>query len=1044
MVSSSIIAMTPIQPHPRTRSLSDSMARAKFIFDAPRDSSRRAALPRAVSTMDICNTATIMRDPNKDDDIFRDMAREQVDRETLRELARFFRETRPPITHDPSPMEDCFGTKTPGQNTRWSIRSLRRGHKGRMRPKSLRFSDSTVLKTTAAGYTYMAISLPPASQIGDRRHPLETQFSAFQSSGVESRNSLSSSNSQVLMSGRSSRAGKDSLRLSVSMTTAEPSVRSFMKLVDEWLEDQKSATENLEPAENATVMDTALETKIAEATGDEKHPDATPTPEITVEPAMVSSSGVSLKSPDNKSQPLAFPSSSLGAKRGSQKSPKLPQTWKKLENSNVKGSLQVPDISMPPDSPGFPQMLASMTFPSPPQSIPSHSASNSITSSVPGRSLATPPLAERSTAMSPPPSNLDERVVHPTRPLPKQWRSDGAFDTLVASQKPIPTSAKGHNIGPAELSATGDGVHLHDQETSPTITGDTPSQRGTTLPGTNATLTQRPSQDSSGLEEFESQRQSTVSTIDSSRQSATISNQFRHSLRSDTSATSDATATEETYGKRHPSHRYSVQSSTLGHESKRSETACSTRSVSSAGTGKTTITLAERRKARRARVRERLQRDSVAFKTDVHIGRDDPALADSVDSPVLGWFPQTRQGPAPTAHRVSQDLSSLARHLSPPGTPTIDSDGEGTTSHASRKPSSQGMTQKIPETVQEATTPVTPRAPASTVCSFSPIMVEETKPDPDPNSKKSGQYPPRPILSISPIMTVASIDFSPPSSILRPLSLLSNGSSPPNLPHRSSLRSDTKPNIWQRPFPVRVAKNSLELTVNTNAPTKCNSPPPISTPPSSPDLSSSRLGLPRPKPTSAPPSINRHPLGPSPWNTRQTRSLRSKECEWLTAHQRQTAEDWRLAALRDRMRRELLEGKDMEEDGEEAGAGCEEDGWRQPREKHRCRTLKALNANATTSNSTRQILTEAPRIESDDDKTPTAEASVERGAASSDADVEQRLLAVILPILESMDSTLKKLQRDSVGHRLSAESIDSPLPCLVGTPEGHTSGQSEM
>ena len=144
------------------------------------------------------------------------------------------------------------------------------------------------------------------------------------------------------------------------------------------------------------------------------------------------------------------------------------------------------------------------------------------------------------------------------------------------------------------------------------------------------------------------------------------------------------------------------------------------------------------------------------------------------------------------------------------------------------------------------------------------------------------------------------------------------------------------------------------------------------------------------------------------------------------------------------MRRELLEGKDMEEDGEEAGAGCEEDRWRQPREKHRCRTLKALNANATTSNNTRQILVEAPRIESDDEKTPTAEAIGERGATSSDADVEQRLLAVILPILESMNSTLKELKRDSVGHRLPAEFIDPPLPCLVGTQKGHTSGQSEM
>ncbi|KFH44286.1 hypothetical protein ACRE_049380 [Hapsidospora chrysogenum ATCC 11550] len=1113
--------MTMTQPHLRARSLSDSTAPAKFVHDLPRsDETKRAAIPRAASTMDIYQSATTERGLGEDpDEVFCNMAREQVDRETLRDLAQFFRNTRPPTSNHPSSAENCFGKSASGENKRWSLRSLRRSNKGKARSSSLQRRDSTVLKTTAAGHPYMAISVPDVSGTGERRPSLQSRRSALQQSqmtpvfgasekespqpgssgGVQRAASMSSANTQAFRSERSSRTGdlaavvsrsssrleKNPYQLSIRVSTAEPGVRSFLKLVDEWLEEQNSDSGSQISAQEKRITSPAHKTKpsvvtllspvASELSGDDH--DAS-TPAIKADPTTQSSS--SSPNPNPTTDPLnscpatpppahsqnsSFPSVVLRPHSAGTSCATSPQSHngkaqqpsmfpnirhpvrttsrfsnmqKKPADVSVNRTLAVPETEIQPDSPGFPNMLAAMTFPSPPESIRSHSASNSIsyTNPSPHGSLATPPSTGCSSVMSPTLSNLDQRIMRPARPPLKHHKSDGAFESSYMSPRSF--------AGRADTAEGGSVVSTVAQATPSNQETPLPTANNALCPGTSSHEQSGPeperslSHETSSRDETKSQRQSIVSTIDSSEQSVTVSDRHRYSLHSDTTAASDMTATDETYWKQHGTFHDSSESLNRSVDRRRSETACSTRSVSSAGTSSTTASLAERRMARRARVREKLQRDLDASKANgLKINR--PGLVgDSVDSPVLGWFPHISTGAPHASRKASRGSSPLATRSPATATPT--KADEGTSDHLSQRPSAAEMAQYIPETVEETTTPVTPTAPTPTQWTFSSIMVEETPPD-DPGRPPS---PTLPTLTMSPIMTVANIEARSPSSTLRPLSLLVNGPSPPSVPPRSALRPDGKSNMRQRPLPIRVAKNPLELSVNTDAQSKRNSSPHIPTPPISPDPSSARMSLPGSKPSSAPPSTIHHSWGRSPQQSRQTRSLKDKETEWLTAHQQQTAEDWRMAALKDRMRRERLEkgasaeatsgSTDMStgKPHRETVSSSEEDTNEQPREDHRRSTLRTLNANAATSEAASSDGEEVlPATETRDQKAISSSSS-----SSSDQEAEHRLLQAIVPILESMNTTLKEIHKDSASREMAKKFTVSALGLANPSTEG--------
>ncbi|CAG9953463.1 unnamed protein product [Clonostachys rosea f. rosea IK726] len=211
------------------------------------------------------------------------------------------------------------------------------------------------------------------------------------------------------------------------------------------------------------------------------------------------------------------------------------------------------------------------------------------------------------------------------------------------------------------------------------------------------------------------------------------------------------------------------------------------------------------------------------------------------------------------------------------------------------------------------------------------------------------------------------------------------------------------------PTPVPVTAEALSTDKRSYAHTN------ISTIFTSPPLSDSQ-----PSPKNSAPSLS---VEESPESSTRTSSTTSqgKETQWLTAHQKQTAHDWRLAALKERMRRELDIPMNDEDDAEDDAHSEWEK--RRIRERHTSKTLKVLNANAR-KNTTNRSSSSA----SDGDKTPTWEASAEGEVIiSSHNSVEKQLLRGIVPLLESMDSTLKKMQRGNVNRELSKKFMDSAL-----------------
>lgn len=1050
------------QDHGRARSFSDGDRTTrppppKFIFDASSShGSRRAAMPRAASTVDMhrAAAAAMADDPEH---AFRDIAREQIDREALRDLVQFLRTTGPPPTAQNGPPENCFGKAAPADNKRWSMRSLRRAPKDR-RPASAharQSHDSAVLRTTAAGHSYRAISVPPGSD-GDaaahpplRRHrsvqhasrvsPLSSNpvYARYSAGGAQPPASIDSSPQRQARPDRSSRASdlaavvsrssslidKNPYRLSVRVSTAEPGVRSFLKLVDEWLDDQSSDADSRRRSQESRApslapisiqraqTSTATLSPVLSEPGDEEQDMSNPkielnppplSPSTSLKPTPETESGFPATPPhvgvgaglhggaypeirrdmpessftdtprslESKNRPpIILPPRKDSLRYASTgESPKSKKHHKAPSSLSARRGLQVPDTSKLPESPGFPAMLATMAFPSPPESVHSHSPSNSV---------ASPPQATGwpSAGASPPRSDLNQRVMQPalnSTAAPSTGTSDS--DSL---ELPIPSRVSSRRAeGEAPFAG---GTPRKDSATAP------PSS----MPG------QRVSQDSPGPYEADPHRDSLPSTLDSTRQSATMSERRRHSLRSDTSATSDMTATTEAYAKSQP-FRPS--------ESKRSSVV----SASSASTSGTATSLAERRMARRARVREKLQRDLEASKSNLSANRPGPA-DESVDSPVLGWFPQVGPGAPHLPRKASAGPSPLAlAHRSQD--PRVAVDASDRSGHASRRSSVQGaITPLIPETVQETTSPTTPTAPRPSRCTLSPIVAEETEPDPG-----SAEAMPAPaVLTMSPIMVVASIEARSPSASLRPLSLLTaNGASPPSVPPRSTLRPDSKAGgNRQRPLPVRVSKNPLDLTVNTsNLNLKRYSSPSIATAalpvsPESPTSPRRSLPMERTDPNSAPASYADHSPGGRAGRGRQVQSMVDKETRWLTEHQRQSAEEWRTAALRERMRRNRLENRatpfpdaidapvreEDAEDEDKTADGEEESG--NPREEHRRSTLRMLDSNR-----------------------------------NSDVDaVERRLLNAILPLLESMNSTLREMKMDTANRELSTKFMDSAM-----------------
>ncbi|KAK8135831.1 hypothetical protein PG984_003771 [Apiospora sp. TS-2023a] len=185
-------------------------------------------------------------------------------------------------------------------------------------------------------------------------------------------------------------------------------------------------------------------------------------------------------------------------------------------------------------------------------------------------------------------------------------------------------------------------------------------------------------------------------------------------------------------------------------------------------------------------------------------------ISQSVDSPVLGWFPggngsggggalrshlrSSVSGPSPLANET---LTSL------PNPPTESDEKRCSTYSTSSAPSTQGV--PPPASLASAN----PSRPLRHQLSISSTMVMETIPDEIPESPTSTVSSEH--LTISPIFIVANLEpgiGATTPSRPRPLSHMFLGQANFDLNHRSPL-AKVKAKPRQRPLSVRIARNSL-------------------------------------------------------------------------------------------------------------------------------------------------------------------------------------------------------------------------------------------
>ena len=591
--------MTTDQSGARGHSLSSEVADSAVASlgrpgdDSARFGPRRARLPRSKSTSNMLDDITVRSGTTEKE--LRDAVREQIDKDSLRELAKFLRTTEPPpdpsISHD-----ECFGFT--GPRRKFSSGSLRRVRKPRWSSQSAhgQLPKSAIPEITTAGHRHIAITIPtPSDSNGPwfrSQYPVygpttpgrpttspadwperSSSKNAF-TSRVRKQGSLGSLRGGASVSSMSSVSGEaynERSMSSLSMTrpaTAKPALNP----VDECHEPPQeprfhapqSCSEQIIPAMSGPQtftfrhpsLDFRFPTTSAATEGHESGPSS------VVPKSLLHRRQISRMS--KKSRDLSMQSAGAG-------SPEQPP------DLNVKSALAVPKTIVQPESPGFPKMLAKMTFPSPPitsnsrpssrsnsvssKSVDLTSLSTPITSPIPSSGLgpAPPVIQPRTTSkracmtsVAPfsPAASLNEVMMRHAQQTPSQAEAEPV-------DQPATTAEASENAGAPSLSITADSAEMKDgsdpqMEPSITFMGEGPTQgddvgersSGDLTPTVKATG--RNSLESYTASDTISQRQSTSSNItgttDTNSQSAITYNSFRSSTRSDTTTSTFTTA----------------------------------------------------------------------------------------------------------------------------------------------------------------------------------------------------------------------------------------------------------------------------------------------------------------------------------------------------------------------------------------------------------------------------------------------------------------------------------------------------------------------
>ncbi|KAH8677977.1 hypothetical protein BX600DRAFT_451169 [Xylariales sp. PMI_506] len=479
----------------------------------------------------------------------------------------------------------------------------------------------------------------------------------------------------------------------------------------------------------------------------------------------------------------------------------------------VKSSLTVPDENRMPDSPGFPTMLAAMTFPSPPTKRKSSAYTDSDTTSRPN-SVSASPLAHRhpsskNTVTLSAPVSLNEIVMTPT-----QLESSFSFAEVV----PMIHSGQDNStsIDAAAHETTMPRTSRQSFSISEIPCYDRPDSVLSNASFVTAREERQQASISSMASILDSRRHSVAASITATNSSyqQSVRNSMTTMTSGPQSARSFATTIRTT-----PSLRFEdldgPENPECGDPSDRSD-GVDTKQVQAptrlpllriasepmnpyrrpSEDGMTrTISLAERRMARKGQVAMLRERG-----LDIALSRPGRGLVgDPVDSPVLGWFQQTGVPARKTSLHGSSPLANAAQTsvATSPASGHIDKlSGSVNGSDESLKANgSLGHLSAIPEPVANPPAAARSRAPspARNQWSISPIMATEVEPEVIPDEPT-----PLPHLTTSSIFIVANIEpQSPPPSLdgspnrLRLPTLLgpSAPTAVPLLPARSPLRS---------------------------------------------------------------------------------------------------------------------------------------------------------------------------------------------------------------------------------------------------------------
>ncbi|KAI0115440.1 hypothetical protein GGR51DRAFT_503002 [Nemania sp. FL0031] len=766
------------------------------LNDLPRQGSRRRArLPRSKSTSNVFDAYS--RIPGTTDHDMRNVAFEQADIATLRELASFLRTTGPPPER-PAIHDDCLPFSGAGEPRRWSLQSFRRNKRMKLQRYSLSHLPENVTPgTTAEGHRYIAISTPTPNNSTTGGPWFRSQYPVFlpQSPSPRSWPERSSSKAASLSStekgvafGNNKKSPRSTDRLdhtdqSPRAPTREGArSRAFSNRIssDHLLRAMLNPVD--ETSENNSMFPSGL-LGSREVAGVEQE-------QLTLHVAAASNQNAS---PSRSSQHNAWRQSPPLAleSRGSSRSPN--QSFRRPGNILVQASLAVPKQDLPPESPGFPKMLANMTFPSPPKGSRPSSPASTI-SSVPdsqgspgSRPVMLPRTSSRRAYTSTPGSaaSLDELVMQ-TRPGSKRGKSDrlGYGPKSASSGASIVEAPSGSRPSTATLERPSSLLSVVpgeiDHGSIDHANAPDPSHEQPVVP---------PDADSNECH-GESRASQLTSTTDSSRQSTLTHSSSRSSSATEMSARSESTITaqktssdttrtsrpvdlwefercanvEDVESKPIITDPDDVGLAEMGNrdcgeqhvEPQRPSLRLSTTSNTTTEPSTQPKSILERRLARKAKVREYKMRDLDASRTDV------------VDSPVLGYFASNiSQGHNPVFQAPSASINNSRR----PSTLSMATTTSDTLNEPPSNPDVKGSLSlhaelPVPEERSQTATAVDASRAPNVELKMSMVITTVIEPiyPPAPHWHSSG-------ITMSPIMVVADVESQPGSPTLRVSSL---------------------------------------------------------------------------------------------------------------------------------------------------------------------------------------------------------------------------------------------------------------------------------